>query len=208
MARRLPWSQARGNRFDGLGGAADFSYWQCYKGQGTSPVPKGPAEHRPDGPIAQLDRVTDFYSVGCRFESCWDRQCFPSTGFGTHEATAQTAEAKPPIMAAPKTAPQDRSGLTIDCRPNSDESPDRANRRSCVWRYQSSQEGWLLKARQLKQSKHRPRPRQPKSMHSASCPPESTMRLWEGSKFPPRKFVAATHCRSAHERDGPSEPAN
>lgn len=26
-----------------------------------------------DGPIAQLDRVTDFYSVGCRFESCWDR---------------------------------------------------------------------------------------------------------------------------------------
>jgi hypothetical protein len=27
----------------------------------------------PDGPIAQLDRVTDFYSVGCRFESCWDR---------------------------------------------------------------------------------------------------------------------------------------
>ena len=28
----------------------------------------------PNGPIAQLDRVTDFYSVGCRFESCWDRQ--------------------------------------------------------------------------------------------------------------------------------------
>ena len=28
----------------------------------------------PDGPIAQLDRVTDFYSVGCRFESCWDRR--------------------------------------------------------------------------------------------------------------------------------------
>ena len=25
---------------------------------------------------AQLDRVTDFYSVGCRFESCWDRQAF------------------------------------------------------------------------------------------------------------------------------------
>src|SRR6266478_4123579 len=43
-----------------LGGKADFSYWQCYEG--------------PDGPIAQLDRVTDFYSVGCRFESCWDRQ--------------------------------------------------------------------------------------------------------------------------------------
>jgi hypothetical protein len=29
-----------------------------------------------NGPIAQLDRVTDFYSVGCRFESCWDRQSF------------------------------------------------------------------------------------------------------------------------------------
>jgi hypothetical protein len=84
MAHRLPWSQARGNRFDGLGGAADFSYWQCYKGQGTDQVPKGPAEYRSDGPIAQLDRVTDFYSVGCRFESCWDRQCFPSTGFGSH----------------------------------------------------------------------------------------------------------------------------
>ena len=27
----------------------------------------------PDGPIAQLDRVADFYSAGCRFESCWDR---------------------------------------------------------------------------------------------------------------------------------------
>src|SRR5258708_17031222 len=45
-----------------LGREADFSYWQCYEG--------------PDGPIAQLDRVTDFYSVGCRFESCWDRQHF------------------------------------------------------------------------------------------------------------------------------------
>ena len=45
---------------NGLGGTADFSYWQCYRGA--------------NGPIAQLDRVTDFYSVGCRFESCWDRQ--------------------------------------------------------------------------------------------------------------------------------------
>src|SRR5438045_5377648 len=39
---------------------ADFSYWRWYKAA--------------NGPIAQLDRVTDFYSVGCRFESCWDRQ--------------------------------------------------------------------------------------------------------------------------------------
>jgi hypothetical protein len=43
-----------------VAGEADFSYWQWYK--------------TGDGPIAQLDRVTDFYSVGCRFESCWDRQ--------------------------------------------------------------------------------------------------------------------------------------
>ena len=46
----------------GLGGRADFSYWRCYKSA--------------NGPIAQLDRVTDFYSVGCRFESCWDRHSF------------------------------------------------------------------------------------------------------------------------------------
>jgi hypothetical protein len=50
-----------------LGGVADFSYWQCYEGRAIG---------SPDGPIAQLDRVTDFYSVGCRFESCWDRQPF------------------------------------------------------------------------------------------------------------------------------------
>lgn len=48
-----------------LGGVADFSYWQCYEDRAIG---------SPDGPIAQLDRVTDFYSVGCRFESCWDRQ--------------------------------------------------------------------------------------------------------------------------------------
>jgi hypothetical protein len=53
-----------------LGGVADFSYWQCYEGRAIG---------SPDGPIAQLDRVTDFYSVGCRFESCWDRQFVFST---------------------------------------------------------------------------------------------------------------------------------
>jgi hypothetical protein len=50
---------------NGLGREADFSYWQCYEALGYEAL---------DGPIAQLDRVTDFYSVGCRFESCWDRQ--------------------------------------------------------------------------------------------------------------------------------------
>ena len=28
------------------------------------------------GPVAQLDRASDFYSEGCRFESCRDRQDF------------------------------------------------------------------------------------------------------------------------------------
>jgi hypothetical protein len=30
----------------------------------------------PDGPVAQPDRVADFYSAGCRFESCRDRHLF------------------------------------------------------------------------------------------------------------------------------------
>src|SRR5229473_6879488 len=51
---------------NGLGREADFSYWQCYEALVS----------RSYGPIAQLDRVTDFYSVGCRFESCWDRQSY------------------------------------------------------------------------------------------------------------------------------------
>jgi hypothetical protein len=61
---------------NGLGGKADFSYWQCYEGA--------------NGPIAQLDRVTDFYSVGCRFESCWDR----------HLALSATVRRPPPPSAA------------------------------------------------------------------------------------------------------------
>jgi hypothetical protein len=39
-----------------------------------------PCEVTPkDGPVAQLDRASDFYSEGCRFESCRDRhyQIFP-----------------------------------------------------------------------------------------------------------------------------------
>src|SRR4029077_7488624 len=73
-----------------LGGKADFSYWQCYEG--------------PDGPIAQLDRVTDFYSVGCRFESCWDRQVkslqrkgflhFPLCSFARFRLSARSSRYK------------------------------------------------------------------------------------------------------------------
>src|SRR5262245_4436530 len=51
-----------------LGERADFSYLPWYKVGGPR------TEAGPDGPIAQLDRVADFYSAGCRFESCWDRQ--------------------------------------------------------------------------------------------------------------------------------------
>jgi hypothetical protein len=48
--------------------------------------------NRPDGPIAQLDRVTDFYSVGCRFESCWDRQAFGDRRARLGTASSQMAE--------------------------------------------------------------------------------------------------------------------
>ncbi len=59
-------------------------------GAGYTPVPEGeirniqswPLVDDPSGsmnmvghaPIAQLDRVTDYESVGRRFESCWARQ--------------------------------------------------------------------------------------------------------------------------------------
>jgi hypothetical protein len=61
------------NGSDGLGLGADFSYWQCYEDEVFGKLGLK-ARLSSDGPIAQLDRVTDFYSVGCRFESCWDRQ--------------------------------------------------------------------------------------------------------------------------------------
>src|ERR1700733_15762839 len=63
----------------GLGREADFSYWQCYEGPAFGRLGSRKAwlsegsVFRSYGPIAQLDRVTDFYFVGCRFESCWDR---------------------------------------------------------------------------------------------------------------------------------------
>src|SRR3954454_9497163 len=33
-----------------------------------------PTRAAQDGPVAQLDRASDFYSEGCRFDSCRDRQ--------------------------------------------------------------------------------------------------------------------------------------
>ena len=51
----------------------------------------GSARKSPNGPIAQLDRVTDFYSVGCRFESCWDRH-FYRARTQTNQASCATAQ--------------------------------------------------------------------------------------------------------------------
>jgi hypothetical protein len=70
---------------------ADFLHWRCYEGPAKrwGMIPERPAFHSLDsrvgtgfpkkivlkqaGPVAQLDRVADFYSAGCRFESCRDR---------------------------------------------------------------------------------------------------------------------------------------
>ena len=49
----------------GLGAKAVFSYCGEMKLLGDEAL---------NGPVAQLDRVADFYSAGCRFESCRDRQ--------------------------------------------------------------------------------------------------------------------------------------
>src|SRR5215813_5287287 len=55
----------------GLAKARIFHIWRAKRSA-------GPAWGAgPDGPLAQLDRVADFYSAGCRFESCWDRQKNP-----------------------------------------------------------------------------------------------------------------------------------
>lgn len=95
---RTAWSLSPQNRFEWFCAKADFSSWQCYGGHairsavtaGLADLGHGPdAGLRclwrwrggfqgpcplPDGPVAQLDRVADFYSAGCRFESCRDRQ--------------------------------------------------------------------------------------------------------------------------------------
>src|SRR6202023_138775 len=62
-AHRLAWSPDRRKWF-----ATDLATKRIFH--------IGNAMKGSNGPIAQLDRVTDFYSVGCRFESCWDRQPF------------------------------------------------------------------------------------------------------------------------------------
>lgn len=71
MARRLPWSPSHRNRFDPAWRESGFFILAVLDKKGLYGGHK--EQFRPDGPIAQLDRVTDFYSVGCRFESCWDR---------------------------------------------------------------------------------------------------------------------------------------
>ena len=71
---------------NGLPWAADFSYWQCY--EGAAEVSRLP------GPVAQLDRASDFYSEGCRFESCRDR----------HPPFME----RPPSLTAPRNIVQNR----------------------------------------------------------------------------------------------------
>lgn len=55
---------------DHLGEPNNFSYSDGIEA-GRWTLPSSPAFK--DGPVAQLDRVADFYSAGCRFESCRDR---------------------------------------------------------------------------------------------------------------------------------------
>ncbi len=46
-----------------------------------------------DGPVAQLDRASDFYSEGCRFDSCRDRQPFQPTSQDVGPVSASFCEA-------------------------------------------------------------------------------------------------------------------
>jgi hypothetical protein len=108
-----------------LGGNADFSYWQCYECL--------------DGPIAQLDRVTDFYSVGCRFESCWDRQqfqcdkhsiclksCLDMTTYISDHLNSSSIARQPVTTCAPSNAKQ-RQAKTLTpghrCQPRKSVRP-------------------------------------------------------------------------------------
>lgn len=79
------WSLVLRKWFVHLGRKAEFSYWQWYEG-----VRRKPSRSRQNGPIAQLDRVADFYSAGCRFESCWDRQVSSSLSFSIYPPSIQT----------------------------------------------------------------------------------------------------------------------
>jgi hypothetical protein len=64
----------------GLAGKRIFHIGSAMKARFSEGRPLGGLVFKSYGPIAQLDRVTDFYSVGCRFESCWDRQGFQRDG--------------------------------------------------------------------------------------------------------------------------------
>jgi hypothetical protein len=72
--RRLAWSRDRRKWFGWAWPGGGFFILAVLRRPGFRKVGLGSPIFRSDGPIAQLDRVTDFYSVGCRFESCWDRQ--------------------------------------------------------------------------------------------------------------------------------------
>src|SRR5205085_12526518 len=65
---RSALSRLRGKRF-GSGLAKDDIFHNGMVDE--QPAPTRAAQ---DGPVAQLDRASDFYSEGCRFDSCRDRQ--------------------------------------------------------------------------------------------------------------------------------------
>jgi hypothetical protein len=94
------WSHGLRKWFVHLGRKAEFSYWQCYGGASR--------HGRQNGPIAQLDRVADFYSAGCRFESCWDRHC--SKNLVLRDQLAQTPR-RPEARWRPARLPVDISHL-------------------------------------------------------------------------------------------------
>src|SRR3954454_10007368 len=65
-----------------------------------------PTRGAQDGPVAQLDRASDFYSEGCRFDSCRDRQIEPGN-----------FQAKPKLMtASPSTGRCSRRRTSADKR--------------------------------------------------------------------------------------------
>ena len=88
-------------------------------------------EDAPDGPVAQLDRAPDFYSGGCRFESCRDRQYF-------HAMARLVAE----FRCTHANIDLDRDFYWLDCR--------WAYSRTLGWRHalifgSSAQWGWRFR---------------------------------------------------------------
>ena len=110
-----------------------------------------PTRAAQDGPVAQLDRASDFYSEGCRFDSCRDRQfqshpfivspiydahphgplSFTNAWAASFRALIQTNE---PYLCAERRAPDKDFDATIRLDENGD-----PHLRSRLWQYRSWQ---------------------------------------------------------------------